>query len=281
MSTVSRAQRARNIALEVASYRLDYGERRRPIAEDLDFSWSKPDSDGVSERRRSVGSLAFTALGHSHAVIRQADRHILPRGRVAALTRRTLAVTALAGTSLRPELDDELDNCCLGAELKFVHGLEYHGLGKQPDPDHDAALILHDAQGEPFAYQKAVGEPNAYVWRDGLMRTRAGLRQLSAGSIVVPIYDRDSKGRPPPQEKFAGAGLVGITGCVADDVVFMRFSLEVFPERIRSAGLLDASVPGAYEDYRYHVKEARGMNSAVFADCMTELVKNTKSYNIT
>jgi hypothetical protein len=279
MGTISTTERTRNIAWEVASYRPDYSKQCVRIAEDLDLGGEDLSAD-VRRRRLNIGWLAFKAFSHSHAVIKQAKRHIAPRGRVSVLTRRTLAMTVFAGTSARPELADVLDNCCVGSELKFVHGLEFHHLNKRPRPGHAAALILHDAKGNPFAYQKAVGYPFAYVWHDGLMRTHAGLRFLPAGSIVRPIYNRDSRGQPPPHEKFAGSGLVGITGCVADEVEFMRFSLEVVPQKIRTAALLDASAPGAYEEYRHHVSESRAMDSAAFAVCMAELVKDTKNYSI-
>jgi hypothetical protein len=276
MSRASTADRARAIASEVATYRPDYDEQRECIADEL--SRKAAGSRNTDPRRRDIANLAFAALDFSHAVIKQADQRISPKGRVATLTRRTLAMTAFARTSLQPELDKALDDCCLGAELKFVHGLEHHRLKRRSQPDHVAALILHDAAGEPFAYQKAIGYPYAYVWRDSSMRTRAGLKRLLAGSIVRPIYDRDSCGQLPPHEKFAGVGLIGITGCVADDVEFKRFSVEVFPEKIRTASLLDASEPGAYGTYRRHVAETTIMNSTAFAGCMAELVKSTKTY---
>jgi hypothetical protein len=279
MATTSTVERARDIALEVAAYRPDYSEQSEAIARELEGrrSWVNSSED-VRDRNRIIGSLISTALSHSHAVIKQAEQYIAPRGRGAILTRRTLAMTAFAGTPAQPELDAVMDNCCLGAELKFIHGLEYHSLGKRPWSDHEAALILDDVDGEPFAYQKAVGYPYAYVWRSSVMQTHAGPRSLLAGSIIRPIYDRDSSGQSPPEEKFAGAGLARVAGLVADDVEFKRFSLELVPKRIRTAALLDASEPDAYGEYRPHVDEATAMSAAMFAKCIAGLLKNAKNY---
>lgn len=278
MGTVSTLDRARNIALEVASYRPDYDERHERIAQELDSYSSEASSGDVFEKRRALGGLAYWALDHSHEVLRQTDRQIAPRGKSSAVTRRTLTMTALAGTTLQPRLDETLDECCLGAELKFVHGLEHHTLCKPCRPSHAAALILHDVAGEPLAYQKAIGEPSAYVWRDGLMQTRAGQKRLFAGSIVQLLYDSGDNGQSPPHEKFAGHGLVGITGCLAENVEFKRLTLEFLPEKIRRAALLDASSPEAYYDYRCHVPETSAMNSAVFGERMAELAQAAKNY---
>lgn len=276
MGRLFTAQRARSIALEVASYRRDYDGRRERIAKSLDFYLGKmAGARDVEGWQYVVGALAFAALDQSHVVIRRADRRILSRGRTSVLTRRTLAMTAFAGTPFQPKFDKELDDCCLGVELKFVHGLEHHRLRKPSGPSHEAALILHDVEGGPLAYQKAVGYNYAYVWRNGLMQTRAGLRYLPAGSIVKPLYGDD---KSPPHEKYAGAGLVGITGCTAEDIKFKRFGLDAMPEAIRTAGLLDASAPGAYENYRRHVGEASAMNTDMFAGCIAELMKNTRVY---
>jgi hypothetical protein len=280
MGKASRIDRVRDIALEVATYRLDYDEQRERILESLDHRMAGGDSEEVTERRRVMGNLVFTALEHSHAAIRLADRHINPKGKTAVLTRRTLAATAFAGTPFQAELDTALDDCCTGAELKYIRGLEHHHLGRSSQPWHAAALILHDTAGEPLAYQKAIGLPLAYVWRDGMVQTHAGPRWLFAGSIVKPIYDRDSKGQSPPHEKFAGAGLVGLTGCVADDIEFKRFSLEVLPQAIRTATLLDASAPGAYDNYRCYVTDANAMNSTIFAYKMADLAKTAKTYTM-
>ena len=276
MGKVSTIDRARNIALEVATYRPDYNEQRGRIAADV--GRRRTGSGNARLRSHDIARLAYAALENSHSVIKQAGRRIPSSGRVALLTRRTLAMTAFAGTPCQPELNKVLDECCLGAELKFVRGLEHHRLKKPSRSDHAAALILHDHAGEPFAYQKAIGYPYAYVWRDSFMQTHAGPKWLSAGSIVMPIYDRDSRGQLPPHEKFAGVGLIGITGCVADDVELKRFSVEIFPEKIRTASLLEASEPDAYGTYWRHVGEAAAMNSTVFAGYMAELVKDVKNY---
>lgn len=278
MGRVSTACRARSIALEIASYRRDYDLQRERIEKKLNLRWNQTaEAEDVDDWRCAVGRLASEVFDQSHAVIRHADRRVLSRGPAAVLTRRTLAMTAFAGTAFQPALDKVVDDCCLGTELKFVHGLEHHRLRKRCPPDHVAALILHDVLGEPFAYQKAVGHPHAYVWRNGVARTKAGLRQLHAGSIVTPLYCGD-EGQLPPHEKYAGAGVVGITGCIAEDVEFKRFSVETLPQAIRIAGLLDASAPGAYEEYRCHTAEASAMNPAIFAGHMAELLKTTKNY---
>jgi hypothetical protein len=282
MPTISTVDRALNLALEVASYRSDYNEQLERRARKLASGWNAADAGSYSESARdhnlTVGFLAYEALNHSYVAIQQADRHLAPKGRVAALTRRTLTMTACAGTPAQPVLEDVFDDCCLAAELKFVQGLEYHRLGKRPNPSHVAALVLNDTKGEPFAYQKAVGHPYAYVWRDGILQTHAGPRSLLAGSIVKPIYNRDSHGQPPPHEKFAGVGIVGIAGSMADDVEFKRFGLQLVPKAIRTAALLDVSMPDAYEEYRHHVDETVAMNNTVFADSIAELVKTNKDY---
>jgi len=242
------------IAREVASYRQD-------LAVDKPVQIAKGAS--ISDRRRAVGFQVMNALGHSHAVISQAGRLVKPRGVVSTLTRRSLAVTALAGTAGRPLLDPVLDNCCLGAELKYVRSLEAHK-HKRARPDYDADLVLHDTDGEPCAYQKSVGQPYAYVWRTSELRTRAGPRQVHAGSIIRPVYDLESAGQTPPHQRFADAGLVAVSGCVADDVVFMRFGLEVFPQSLRRMSLLDVTGPEAYDNYRQYVGEAVRLDSRAF-----------------
>ncbi|HSX34554.1 MAG TPA: hypothetical protein VLF62_02835 [Candidatus Saccharimonadales bacterium] len=279
MSRVSPLRRAQDIALEVAAYRPDYNQRHGMIAYNLAEYPHESDLDPRSVRRYNVARIAWHALEYSHAVIQQTDRHVRPAGRVAAVTRRTLAMTALAGSPLRPKFDPVLDDCCLGAELKFVHALEHHRLKKWSPPSHEASLVLHDVAGEPAAYQKAVGYPYAYVWRNSLVQTRAGLKQLTAGSIIRSVYNGGSEGMEPMHEKFAGAGLVGITGCVADDVEFKRFGLEVIPDRIRNACLLDASEPGAYESLRRHVAEARVLDSAAFAGHVSALLGDIKTHH--
>jgi len=271
-------EHAQNIALEVAAYRPDYNEQRQSIVEELHRDSTLHGLESTTNICRSVGYLVADAFNYSHQVVSQADGYIAANGKTTVFTRRTLAMTAVADT-LRPWFDTAMDDCCNASELSFVHGLEFHASGRRPYPDHAAAIILHDIADEPLAYQKAVGRPLAYVWRDGVVQTSAGCRQLFAGTIVRFMHEGYYYTESALGERFAGAGLAGVGGCVADEVEFKRLSIEFLPKRIRAAVLVDAtSAEDGYGDYGHHITQACTMNSSTFADRVAEAVQTMRCY---
>jgi hypothetical protein len=52
------------------------------------------------------------------------------------------------------------------------------------------------------------------------------------------------------------------------------------PQAIRMATLLDASAPGACDNYRCYVTDANAMNSTIFAYNMADLAKTAKTYTM-
>jgi hypothetical protein len=271
MSTIEQAYA---IASEVASYSADI-----PGLSGADVEWSAAlDSTcaatgpgSVLRRREAVGELLSGALSDSHKIAKWAQSPIEPRGAVCDLTARTLALTAFAGEPDQLTFDRVLDNCCFGAELKFVHNLQINHSGKRPESGRNAALVLLDNDDEPFAYQKAYGHPYAFAWRNSRIRTQAGLRQVPAGAILRPLYNQGSDA-PPPHVEYAGKGLVGITDTRIDDVVFMRFGAQIFSRALCREVLLDASSEGAYSQYRAHVAETVDMDNAAFGRRVMDLL---------
>ncbi len=272
MARLSVVEEARTIAQEIASYLPDCADRHAAANTIL---MQERLQNG---RRYAAAHLASLAYDYSHTIIEQAIQPVQAAGPSSALTCRTLAMTALASTGMRPQLAKKLDNCCFAAELKYIHSLELHGQPPgQAELPWNAALVLYDADDEPLAYQKTIGHAYAYVWRDGIVRTVAGLRSLMAGSIVRPRYGQTIQ---RPHRRFAGAGLVGIAGCIADDIEFKRFGLELLPKRLRRSAFLEATGPGTYDEYRDNIDEGVAMNSTLFGERIIELIKNSRSYSV-
>lgn len=196
-----------------------------------------PDPLGVE---REVDDVLFTA----NLVVLKPPLAgpMIPR-RVYSPLAKTAIATANHPLTRQLKGSSEQTGGCLEAELRLVRALEFHKSRRLPDRNHRPGAILFDEDDKPFAYQKSSGDPTAYVWRDGILRTREGRRFLPASSFVELEY----KGTDDPMERFVGAGLLSLKGFEHDAVRFLRFSTRLFSSRLAYYALLGATIH-EYED---------------------------------
>lgn len=149
--------------------------------------------------------------------------------------------TLLSLGKLSMPIGSVVDHGCLQEELLHARSLRWHKYSSQrkPNPDHLPAAVLFDTQGQPFAYQKSLGEPNtAITWRRTTFGTQAGTRIVPADSLIRLVYD-DSTETPNeagPAYAYRGLGLIAIhekSGPL--DVEFIRLTNHKLPPTIREA----------------------------------------------
>jgi hypothetical protein len=139
-------------------------------------------------------------------------------------------------------IDDIGDEACFQAELRLQRSLAFdlNKLNspntKDPSPSeasHGASAVVFDAEGEPFAYQKASGIPSAYAWCDGVLNTESGQFFIPGSSFFGLDYDTEAD---DPCNNYAGAGLVSLEHAPQPNAVhFMRFATNLLPSAVARA----------------------------------------------
>ncbi|MEK7152662.1 MAG: hypothetical protein AAB834_01835 [Patescibacteria group bacterium] len=207
---------------EVARYLPeDFYEEPVPILDSLDtFRYRMSDSSALA------GGI-YNVLYNATYVQAAAGPNSHSQPPAFELTRRNLNLN-----SQNPELQRTFSGGCYETELLFARSLAWHGSGRDPNPNHAAAIVLHDIDGAPFAYQKSSGHPTAYVWREGYISTQAGNRWLPAGALVDPVYERIDT--IVAQEEHTEQGLVSLVNTdTVLDVNLLRFSATCLPAELR------------------------------------------------
>lgn len=171
---------------------------------------------------------------------------------------------------------------CLEAELRLVRSLEFHKSWRTPDRNHRPGAILFDENDKPFAYQKSSGDPTAYVWRDGILRTREGRCFLPASSFVELEYT----GTDDPMERFGGAGLLSLKGFEHDAVRFLRFSTRLFSPRLAHYALLGATIHeyengGSAEKLQANLAQASKFDNRYVAEQIHTLLRSGRFVSAT
>lgn len=131
------------------------------------------------------------------------------------------------------------DHGCLQAELLHSRSLAWHNSRKKPSSDHLPAAVLFDTHGQPFAYQKSLGEPNTAIsWRKTTFGTQAGAREVPANSLIRLVYDDSAEVKNEAGPAFAhrGLGLIAAQSKIGPlDVEFLRLANQRLPKTARKA----------------------------------------------
>ena len=183
---------------------------------------------------RLAAGLAIGAFSNSAGLLANPapDRH--PQESAYRLTRLTGKLLAThSGVQPAPSLvNDPVDyigqTACFEAELRLMRSLDFHTSPAIINPCHRPAIIYFDARDQPYAYEKASGNPIAYAWRDARISTANGPCWVPANSFLAMQY-ADKR----LVEEHTGARLIALHNPNLKQVDFLRFSTHCLPQLIR------------------------------------------------
>lgn len=230
---------------------------------ELDEFSMVPVLDGDPEQYESVYAAAPTVINHDlyflvdHALLGASYIIMHPmtsyRSPEHELTQRAIRA---AYNDRTPKFHKYHEDLCLGAELKVVHNLGLNLKGRGPSHDR-AAAVLFDVDGNPFAYNKSVGQSTALAWREATLETTEGHKVIPAGMFFRIGYGRN--GVNSVQEEMGGSGdyVVSLEKAPPPtDVKLLRFSAFLIDRELAECAYINATGPECYTEYKSSVQRA-------------------------
>lgn len=190
--------------------------------------------DYISQNNSAYADVLHGALCTSTTLVEKQDTNPDRDHMKFTLTQRALGFAATCPPELYPTIGEPIHTACLESELFFARSLAWHGSQNTTQTDHQAALVLRDTQGRPFAYQKASGLPTAYTWREATIAAAQKNVRVPAGAIIRYVYDEEMANTGPAYIDYVGTGLAAPADLQPPrDVEFIRLTIESLPTVLR------------------------------------------------
>jgi hypothetical protein len=189
-----------------------------------------------------LGGACYELFDNAHEIVAKPADGYSFQPPVFAITEQMLA---MAACPYRPPSGNYKRLGCFSAELRFSRSLKRHTRSEKIDSGRLPAAVLYDANGRPFAYQKADGIPTAYTWRPARIDTKAGPRQIPSEALISIAYGKwhGNGYAADPRRGRKGEGItpLWLRDCpVPDEVYFQRSSLNCVPLLVRQVSLSSA-----------------------------------------
>jgi hypothetical protein len=166
-------------------------------------------------------------------------------------TQRVLQLVE-AERRVQPFTEDDLDNIvCVQAELRLMRSLEFDESGFEIEKPL-GSIILFDAYGEPYAYEKSSGIRSAYAWREAEVPTQYGVQWVPKDCFLdVQYSDEDGSADYAPRER-----LLVPPHRTVENIKFLRFSTAGLPLEVREQAARLATGSSTNDKLRDNMIEA-------------------------